>query len=138
RIGEKSSMALCRPDGSTIVAWPGFHSPRTLPDGTIFSLREGRLRSIGPDGRVAAPVDVEPSLTAPLQRPMRIAEGKAWLVSSGRLTVIDEGGRTVLTRPLPEDIEDAIPLNDGFVLTTKRSAYFSDWTGALRRIENPR
>lgn len=138
RIGEKSSMALCRPDGSTIVAWPGYHSPHSLPDGTIFSLWERKLRSIGPDGTVAAPVDVEPSLYASIPRPMRIAEGKAWLVSRGKLTVLDSGGRIVFSRPLPENIEDAIPLKDGFVLTTKRSAYFSDWTGALRRIENPR
>lgn len=138
RIGEKWSMALCRADGSTVVAWPDFYSPQTLPDGTIYSLWKSKLRSIGPDGTVAAPVDLEPALSAPLQRPMRIAQGKAWLVSAGRLTVIDAGGREVLTRPLPEDIEDAIPLKDGFVLTTKRSAYFADWTGALRRIENPR
>lgn len=136
RIGENWSMALCRADGSTIIAWPDFHPPETLPDGTIFSLWKGKLRSIGPGGTVAAPIDLGPALAA--SRLMRISEGKAWLVSAGRLTVVDESGRAVLSRALPEDLEEAIPLKDGFVLTTKRSAYFSDWTGALRRVGNPR
>lgn len=136
RIGENWSMALCRADGSTIIAWPDFYPPETLPDGTIFSLWKGKLRSIGPDGTIASPIALGPSLSP--SRLMRIAEGKAWLVSAGRLTVVDSAGRPVRSRPLPQDIEDAIPLKDGFVVTTKRSAYFSDWAGALRRIENPR
>ncbi|MDP3542556.1 MAG: hypothetical protein Q8T11_08845 [Elusimicrobiota bacterium] len=138
RNGDNLSMALCRADGSTVAAWPGYHSLNSLPDGTIFSLWKGTLWSIGPDGTVAAPVGLDPPLPDSTQKPMRIAEGKAWLVSRGKLTVVDAAGRAVLTRPLPEDIEDAIPLKDGFVITTRRSAYFSDWNGKLRRVENPR
>jgi hypothetical protein len=132
--GEKSSMALCRADGTTVVAWSGYQFAENLPDGTLFAFDEDRLLSIGPDGKVSAPIRL-PEMN---RRLMRLAEGKAWFVRSGRLSVIDAGGRVVLSHPLPEDIEDAVPLKDGFLITTKRSAYFSDWDGKLRRVENPR
>lgn len=135
--GEKWSMALCRPDGTTIVAWPDYMITESLPDGTAFAVKGGKLWTIDPGGRVAPPLDLTPTVPG---RPilMRSAEGKAWLVHRGRLAVVNVEGRVVLSRPLADDIEDAVPLKDGFVFTTKRSAWFSDWTGALRRVENPR
>lgn len=134
--GKNWSMVLCRADGTTAVAWPAYLKGRSLPDGTLFSSWEGKLRAIGPDGTVAAPIDLARSM--PRSSVMRIAEGKAWLVWGSVLTVVDAGGRAVLSRPLPEGIEDAVPLKDGFLITTKRSAFFSDWSGNLRRVENPR
>lgn len=140
RIGEDWKTVLCRDDGTTEIAWPGVSASRALPDGTLFVLNPGEsLRAIDPNGKVAAP------LVLTLSRPdiglptlMRRAEGKVWLVWGGKLTVLDAGGRTVLSRPLPVGIEETVPLKDGFLITTKRRAYFSDWNGTLRGVENPR
>lgn len=133
-------IVLCRPDGSTRIAWPSDGSShRGLPDGTLYTIGKDRvLRAVGPDGEVAAPLDLKPALSGAPAALMRRADGKVWLATPGRLAVLDADGRPVLSRPLPEDIEDAVPLNDGFLITTKRSAWFSDWSGALRRVENPR
>lgn len=146
RTAKGEEVALCRADGTTAIAWP-FHGStyQGLPDGTLFSFGPGAaLWAVGAGGEVAAPLSYA-RLARELaktrsSRPavMRLAEGKAWLVWGGRLTVLDAEGRTVLTRPLPGGIEETVPLKDGFVFTTKRSAWFSDWTGALRRVENPR
>lgn len=131
-------VVLCRADGSTRIAWPSDGSTyRGLPDGTLYTIgKDGMLRAVGPDGQVAAPVDLK--LSGAPAALMRRADGKVWLVTPGKLAVLAADGRPVLSRPLPEDIEDAIPLKDGFLVTTKRSAWFSDWRGSLRRVENPR
>lgn len=138
--GKKWSMALCQADGTTVVAWPDYMIHDSLPDGTVFviSAGQGKLWAISADGKVAAPLNLALALPDSAPRMMRHAEGKAWLVWAGKLTVVDAGGREILSRPLADDIEDAIPLKDGFVFTTKRSAFFSDWSGNLRRVENPR
>lgn len=122
------------------IAWPDVGAPRGLPDGTVYTISlDRKLWAIGPDGKVAAPLNMSLSLGRwPRSALMRRAEGKAWFAQAGRLLVLDAGGRTVLTRPLPEDIEGAVPLKDGFLITTKRSAFFSNWDGNLRPVENPR
>jgi hypothetical protein len=140
RTGNDWTTVLCRADGTTEAAWAGVGHPRGLPDGTLYTIsNDQKLWAIGPDGKVGAPLNLtlSPGIW-PQSKLMRRAEGKVWFARNGRLSVLDAGGRTLLSRPLPEDIEDAIPLKDGFLITTKRSAYFSDWNGTLRRVENPR
>lgn len=146
RTRKGQEVALCRADGSTEIAWPYedfmYHG---LPDGTLFAFgADETLWAIGPDGRVAPPLSYA-LLASKLPQPrgrrpalMRRAEGKSWLVWGGWLSVLDAGGRTIFSRSLPAGVESAVPLKDGFLITTKRSAWFSDWTGALRRVENPR
>jgi len=137
--GKTWSTILCRDDGSTAVAWPEDAREGTLPDGTLFTVARGKLWSIAPDGKIAPPLDLTLSSDlSTVSSLMRRSKDKAWFVQPKKLLVLDAGGRTVLTRPLPEDIEDAMPLKSGFLITTKRSAYFSDWDGNLRRVENPR
>lgn len=138
RSGKKWKTVLCRADGTTDVAWPGVGLPRGLPDGTQFAFEQGKLWSVGPDGTVAPPLNMTPALPRSSPMLMRRADGKAWFVGDGKLTVLDADGLTALSRSLPGDIEDAVPLRDGFLITTKRRAYFSDWNGTLRGVENPR
>lgn len=139
RAGNDWKTVLCRDDGSTAVAWPGIGDPRTLPDGTLYDLaQDGTLRFVEPDGAIAPPVHADPDLLGADPALLRRSAGKAWLIARGRLTVLDAGGRAVRSNALPEGIEDAIPLKEGFVLTTARAAYFVDWSGTLRRLRNPR
>ncbi|MBI2387784.1 MAG: hypothetical protein HYV14_17500 [Elusimicrobia bacterium] len=146
RTAEGEQVALCRADGTAAIAWPLHGSTyQGLPDGTLFSFGPGStLWAVDSGGEPARPLAyarLARELSMPRSsRPalMRRAEGKAWLVWGGKLTVLDAAGRTVLSRPLREDIEEAVPLKDGFLIATGRSAYFSDWEGNLRRVENPR
>lgn len=138
RNGSAWTTVICRADGTVDVAWPGVSRARGLPDGSIYSenfMLDGRLRGIDPDGTVSPPIVLPPGA---VPRIMRRAEGKAWLLMDGRLIVLDAGGREILSHPMPGAIGAAIPLKDGFVIATPRRTYFSDWSGRLRPVENPR
>jgi hypothetical protein len=146
RTARGAETVLCRADGTTEIAWPSFDSTYGgLPDGTLFAYGGGStLWAVGADGKVAPPVSYaglrKELSAADRAHPvlLRRAEGKIWLAWKGRLAVLDASGKTTLSRPLPGGIEETVPLKDGFVFTTKRSAWFSDWNGNLRRVENPR
>lgn len=142
----RSVVALCRADGTVDIAWPylkGF-GYGGLPDGTLYSADGAVLHGIGPDGKLAAPIPYGAlAATLPARRDVRpqvvrLSGSRAWLIWGGRLTVLDAAGRKILSRELGRDLKEVVPLADGFLFTTARSAYFSDWEGNTRLVENPR